>query len=138
MKQKFGTKTKLSMRTSRMMFTFSVFDHTFSGRFGPKTKNCKIELKFCTNLIWICRIVLKICGVYFFCFSLEKIFSGKSAQKIKIASFSWNLVPRLIWICKFQWWCSLFLFLYLFNNFLGQLWSKNLKLFVQREIWYKD
>ena len=56
---------------------------------------------------------------------------------MKIVSLSWNLVPRLNWICGIQWWCSLFLFLTI-NVFLGQIWSKNSKLFVQSEIWYKD
>ena len=58
-------------------------------------------------------------------------------KKIKIVSLIWNLVPRLIWISGIQWWCSLFLLLNI-NIFLVQIWSKNPKLFVQSEIWYKD
>ena len=111
--------------------------NTFLGKFGPKNQNCQFELKFRTRLIWICSIMQKICGVHFFCFRSGKPFLGRSSQKIKIVSLSWNLVPRLIWISRIQWWCSIFLFLTI-NIFLGQIWSKNSKLFVQSEIWYKD
>ena len=48
-------------------------------------------------------------------------------KKIKIVSLSWNLVPRLICIYGIQW-RSLFLFLTI-NIVLGQIWSKNSKLF---------
>ena len=58
-------------------------------------------------------------------------------RKIKIVSLSWSLVPILIWISGIQWLRSIFLFLTI-NIFLGQIWSKNSKLFVQSEIWYKD
>ena len=57
-------------------------------------------------------------------------------QKIKIVSLSWNLVPKLIQISRIQLWCSLFLFL-IINIFLAKIWSKNLKLLVPSEIWYK-
>ena len=68
-----------------------------------------------------------MCGVHFFSYRPEKPFLGKSGQKIKIVIVCLNLVPRLIWICGIQW-CSLFLFLTI-NIFLGQIWSKNSKLF---------
>ena len=58
---------------------------------------------------------------------------GKSG----LASLSSNVVPRLIWKSGIQWWYSLFLFLTI-NIFLAQIWSKNSKLFVQGELWYKD
>ena len=54
-------------------------------------------------------------------------FRANLVQKIKIVSLSWNLVQNLIRICRIQWWCSLFLFLTI--NILGQIWSKNSKLF---------
>ena len=47
------------------------------------------------------------------------------------------MVQKRIWICRFQWWCKLFLFMTI-NILLGQIWSKNSKLFVQSEFWYKD
>ena len=102
----------------------------FLGKFGPKNQNCQFELKFRTRLIWICTIMQKICGLYFFCFRPEKPFLDKSGQKIKIASLSWNLVPRLIWISEIQSWSSIFLFLTI-NIFIGQIWPKNSKLFVR-------
>ena len=49
-------------------------ENTYLGKFGPKNQNCQFELKFLTRLIWICRIMLKICGVHFFCFRPEKPF----------------------------------------------------------------
>ena len=49
-------------------------ENTYLGKFGPKNQNCQFELKFPTRLIWICRIMLKICGVHFFCFRPEKPF----------------------------------------------------------------
>ena len=107
---------------------------TFFGSFGPKNQNYHFELKFRTRLIWICRIMQKICGVHFFCFKPENPFLGESGQKIK--NLSWNLIARLISICRIQWWCSLFLFLTI-NIFLGQIWSKNSKSFDESEIWYK-
>ena len=30
---------------------------TFLGKFGPKNQNCQFELKFCTTLTWISRIM---------------------------------------------------------------------------------
>ena len=111
------------------LFLFST-GKTFLGKFGPKNKNCQFVLKFRTRRIWICRIMKKTCGVHFFCFRPEKPFLDKSSQKIKIFSLSWNLVPRLLWISRIQWWCSIFLFLNI-NIFLGQIWSKNSKLFVR-------
>ena len=95
--------------------------NTVLGKFGPKNQTCQFELKFGTRLIWICRIMQKICGVHFLCFGREKLFLGKSYKKIKIVSLSWFLVPRLIWICGIHWWCSLFLF-WAINVFLGQIW----------------
>ena len=110
---------------------------TFLGKLGPKNQNCQFELKFRTRLIWICRIMLKICGVHFSYFRPEKSFSTNLVKKIKIASLSCNLVSRLIWINRIQWWCLLFLFL-IMNVFFRQIWCKNSKLSVQSEIWYKD
>ena len=43
--------------------------------------------KFHTRLIWICRIMKKICGVYLFCFRPEKPFLGKSVQKNQNCQF---------------------------------------------------
>ena len=66
--------------------------------------------------------------VFFFVLDQKNPFWVNLIKKIKIVSLSWNLVPRLIWISGIQWWCSLFLFLTI-NIFLGQIWSKNSKLF---------
>ena len=55
--------------------------NTFLGKFGPKNQNCQFELKFHTRLIWICRIMQKLCGVHFSCFRPEKPFLNKSRQK---------------------------------------------------------
>ena len=102
------------------MFTFSTFDWKYLfGQIWSKKSNSQFELKFCTRLIWICRIMWKICGVNFFCFRPENPFWENLVQKIKIVSLSGNLVPRLIWICGIQWLCSLFQFL-IGNTFLGK------------------
>ena len=93
--------------------------NTFLCKFDPKNKNCQFELKFRTRLIWICRIMQKICGAHFFCFRPEKPFLGKSGQKIKIIILSGNLVLRLIWINRVLWWYSLFLFLTINYKYLS-------------------
>ena len=132
-----------------VVLTFSVFDWKYLfGQSWSKNQICQYELKF----YHICRTYVVLT------FSVQKYFFGQSwsknqncqfelkfhhtlflflVKKTKIVSLSWNLVPRLIWINGIQWWCSLFLFLTI-NIFLGQIWSKNSKLFVQSEIWYKD
>ena len=69
------------------LFLFST-GNIFLGKFGPKNQNCQFELEFRTRLIWICTIMQKICGLYFFCFRPEKPFLDKSGQKIKIVSLS--------------------------------------------------
>ena len=68
--------------------------NTFLGKVGPKNQDCQFELKFCTSLIWICRIIKKICGVHFFCFRPEKPFLTNLVQKIAIVSFSWKSVLK--------------------------------------------
>ena len=85
-------------------------ENTFLGKFGPKNQNCQFELKFRTRLIWICRTMYNIYGVYFSVLDEKNSFWANLVQKIKVVSLSWNLVPRLIWICGIQWWCSLFSF----------------------------
>ena len=75
--------------------------------------------------------------VHFFYIRLIILSWANLVEKIKIVSLCWNLVPTLIRICVTQWWYPLFLFLTI-NILLGQIWSKNWKLFVQSEIWYKD
>ena len=120
------------------MFTFSVFDWKYLlEKFGPKNQNCQLELKFRTRLIWICRTVQKICGVHFSSLRPEKPFLDKFALKNQKYQLEQKFGTKtLTWICGIQWWCSLFLFLTI-NIFLGQTLSKNLKLFVQSEIWYR-
>ena len=59
----------------------------FCANFVQKIKNCKFELKFCTRLISICKIMYKIRGVYFLCFKPEKPFLGKSGQKHQNCQF---------------------------------------------------
>ena len=63
------------------LFPFSTVD-TFWGKFDLKNQNCQFELKFRTRLIWVCRIMYKICSNYFLCFRPEEPFFGKSCQKI--------------------------------------------------------
>ena len=72
-----------------MMSTFSGFDqkYLFVQILSKKLKNCKFELKFCTRLISICKIMYKIRGVYFLCFKPEKPFLGKSGQKHQNCQF---------------------------------------------------
>ena len=86
--RKFGTKTNLNMQNSVMMFTFSVFNRKYLfGKIWSKKSNCQFELKFRTRIIWICRIMLKICDVHFLCFRLEKPFLSKSGQKNQNCQF---------------------------------------------------
>ena len=72
--------------------------NTLLWKFDPKIKI--VSLRWNSALIWICRIMLKICGVHFFCFRPEKSFWVNLVKKIKIVSLSWNLLPRLIWISR--------------------------------------
>ena len=117
---KFGPKLKIislswnfvprpisNMQNSMVMSTFSVFDWKyFLGKFGPKNQNCQFELKFHTRLIWICRIMQKLCGVHFSCFRPEKPFLNKSRQKNQNCQLKQKFgTKRLIWICGIQWWC---------------------------------
>ena len=93
---------------------------SFLGKFGPEIQNCQFELKF--GIV----IVLLV-------FTLSVLDQKNSSwanfvQQTKIVSFSWNLVPKLIPIRRIQWWCSLFVYLSI-NILLGQIWSKNPKLF---------
>ena len=68
-----------------MMFTFSVFDRKYLfGQIWSKKSNQ-------TRLIWICRIMQKICGVHFFCFGREKPFLGKSYKKNQNCQFKLKL-----------------------------------------------
>ena len=63
------------------LFLFST-GSTFLAKFDLKNQNCQFELKFRTRLIWVCRIMYKICSNYFLCFRPEEPFFGKSCQKI--------------------------------------------------------
>ena len=70
------------------MFTFFVFVWKYLfGQIWSSKSNCQFEQKFRTRINWICRIILKICGVHFFCFRLEKPFLGKSGQKSQNCQF---------------------------------------------------
>ena len=111
-------------------FTFSVVDRKYLfGQIWSKKSKLSVWAEIRTRLIWICRIICKICGVHFFCFKPEKPFLGKSGQKNKNCQFKLNLVPRLVWIIGIQWCSSLFRFLSI-NISFGQIWSKYSKLFV--------
>ena len=68
-----------------VLFLFST-GNTFLDKFGPKNLNCQFELKLRTRLIWICRIMYKICGSHFFCFWPEKTFWGQIWSKRSILS----------------------------------------------------
>ena len=109
-KLKFGTKINLNMRDSMMMSTFSVFDwkYLFWQIWSKKSKLS--ELKFRTRLIWICRIIQKICGAHFFCFRPEKPFLGKSGQKYQNCQLKlkfgtktnlnmWNSMMMFVFFC---------------------------------------
>ena len=74
------------MQNYMVMFTFSVFDSKYLFR-QIWSKKWQFELKFCARLIWICRIMQKICGLHFFCFRPEKPFLGKSGQKNQNCQF---------------------------------------------------
>ena len=111
------------MQNSMMMFTFLVFEskYPFLGKFGPKSQNYQLKLKFgtYTNSNMQNSIVV-------FTFSVSEwkySFWANLVQKVKIISWSWNLVARLIRICWIQWCCSLFSFL-TERTLLGQIWSK--------------
>ena len=84
------------------LFLFST-GNTMLCKFDPKSKNYQFELKFCTRLIWICRIIWKICGFHFFCFRQEKPFLDKSGQKNQNCQLQWIFCnKRLIWVFLFQ------------------------------------
>ena len=53
-------------------------------------------------------------------FSVFYPFWANLVKKIKVFSLTSNLVIKLIPICRFQWWCSLFLFITR-NILFGQL-----------------
>ena len=61
--------------------------NTFLCKFDPKDKKFQFELQFCIKLIWICRILWKICGVHFCSFRREKPFLGKSGRKNQSSQF---------------------------------------------------
>ena len=115
------------MQNSMMMFTFLVFEskYPFLGKFGPKSQNYQLKLKFgtYTNSNMQNSMVMFILSV----FDWKYPFWANLVQKIKIVTLCWNLVPRLIRICRIQWCCSLFLFSS-GNSLLGQIWSKLLYL----------
>ena len=79
------TFTTQKVNTCSPWTACSVFDWKYL--FG---QICWSKLKFRIRLIWICRIVQKICGVHFFCFRLEKAFWGKSGKK-KNQNFQFKL-----------------------------------------------
>ena len=70
-----------------LILAFSVFDGKYLLLLIWSKKNCQFELKFCTRLIWICRIMQKVWGVRFFCLRPEKPFLGTSGQKNKNCQF---------------------------------------------------
>ena len=117
-----------------VMFTFSGFDCKYL--FGQIwSKNSKLlvwaELLHWTNLNMQNYVENMWCSL--FCFRPEKPFLNKSGQKNQNCQLKQKFgTKRLIWICGIQWWCSLFLFLTI-NIFLGQIWFKSSKLFVQNE-----
>ena len=97
-------ETYLNMPNSMMMLTFSQFltGNTFLSKFDPKNKDCQFELKFCSRLILICRIMQKLCGVHFFCFRPEKPFLGKYEE------FN-SVFNRIQYFCVFDWKYTVFL-----------------------------
>ena len=87
------------------LFLFST-GNTFLGKFDSKNPNCQFELKFCTRLISIWRIMSKTYGVHFFCFIPGKPFLEKSGQKNQNCQLKQKFdTKRLIRICGVQWWC---------------------------------
>ena len=112
-----------------MIFTFSVSDekYPFLANLIKKKKlkfhiyRTKVGTKINSNMLNTV-VIFTCCGLYRKC-----SFSESFYQRIKIICLTWNLLPRLI-----QWWLMVvFIFLYWIKNTLfGQLWSKNIKLFV--------
>ena len=137
-KLKFDTKTNLNMQNSMMMFTFSVFDlkYLFGANLVHKIKVVRLSWNFALDEFEYPELCRKYVLLTFSVLDQKNPFWPNLVKKIKNVSLSWNLVPRAIWKCRIRWWCSLFWFLTI-NIVLGQIWSKNSKLFVQSEIWYK-
>ena len=119
----------LTWPRSAIAFSFANFwsEILFLGKFGPKSQNYQLKLKFgtYTNSNMQNSMVMFI----FFVFDLIYPFWAIFVQNIKILTLSWNLVPTLIRACIIQWWCSFFLFL-IGNTLFGQIWSKKSKLSV--------
>ena len=110
-----------------MMFTFSVFDRKYLfGQIWSKKSNQ-------ARLIWICRIMQKICGVHFFCFRPEKPFLSKSGQKNQNCQFKRKFGSKTNLNMRNS--MMMFTFLVIDCKYLfGQIWSKKLKLPVWAEI----
>ena len=110
--------------------------NTFLCKFDWKNKNCQFEPKLRTRLIWICRIMQKICGVHFFCFRPEKPFWVNLVKKIKIVSFKLKFSTKTN-LNK----CNLMMFT--FSVFVHKYLSwanlvQKFKLACSKWIWYKD
>ena len=101
----------------------------FFRQIGPKNWNCQIKLKFGikTNSNMHNSVVV-------FPFSVlhrKYRFLPNLVQKIKIVSLSWNLLPRLIRMCRLEWRGVVYFFCFRPEiRFLGEIWSKKLKLLV--------
>ena len=108
-KLKFCTSTNSNMQNSMVVFTFSVFDRTYSSwlaKFWSENQMVSLSWNFVPTLIWIRRI--KWWWV-FFCFQLEVSFVGGNVfPKIKLRCWNLKLEPRLFQICRIRWWFSFF------------------------------
>ena len=118
----------LNMPISMVVFTFSTFD---GKHFVQKIKIVSLSWN---PVLWLKLATkpnsnMQISIVVFTCSILDgkDSFLANLVQKIKKNFLRWNLVPTLIRISRFEWWCSLFLFL-TGNTLFGQIWSKKLKL----------
>ena len=98
------------MQNSMVMFISFFFcfwpEILFWGKFGPKSQNYQLKLKFgtYTNSNMQNSIML----FPFLLFEWKYPFWGNMVQKNKIVTLSWNLVPTIIRTCRIQWWCSFF------------------------------
>ena len=83
-------------------------------KFGPKNQNCQFKQKLGTQTN--SNIQNSITVFAFYVLDQKHHLWTNLVQKIKIVSLSLNLVPRFIRICRIQWWCSLFLFIFLLKT----------------------
>ena len=107
----------------------------FLVNFFPKTQIVSLSRNLVPKLFQLCRIPWW-CSLFLF-LTGNTFFWKNLTKRVKTVNLSWNLVPSLIWICRIQWQFSLFLF-QTKKSFLRQISSKNPKLPVQGEVWYKD